>query len=119
MGFKLKDDRRAKTEAEFRPAQDYLLIRFTEVQMTEAGIVLPGMQEEHESTLELHGEVVKAGPGKFTDSGAFIEQVYEPGDYVEFRDSDYALYKPLIIHIDNVPYYLVNPKMVTSYVRRG
>ncbi|MDG6774817.1 co-chaperone GroES [Thiomicrorhabdus sp. ZW0627] len=64
-----------------KPLHDRVVIRRVEEQQESAGgILLPGSAQEKQNK----GEVVAAGPGKASDSGAVVPMTVKVGDKVLF-----------------------------------
>lgn len=64
-----------------KPLHDRVVIRRVEEKKESAGgIILPGSAQEKQNM----GEVVAAGPGKASDSGAIVAMTVKVGDKVMF-----------------------------------
>ncbi len=119
MAVKLKNEPGARTLAEFRPAQDYLVLDLEGDLETEGGLVIPkqdGTMEEHQSPRRATGKVLAAGPGRYADNGAFIEQEYQVGDYVYFRPTEFSHLAPIPVEIGDDLYVLVRAQVVIGSV---
>lgn len=112
--IRMKNNAGARSLDEIEPAEDMLLVRLFEQSELESGIVLPNGDDAHEPM----ARVVKVGPGRWTDSGKFINQTYRPGDIVYYRQTDYLNYKEHPVMVGDEMLWLLKPAVVVAYIRR-
>ncbi len=61
------------------PTHDYILVRLISQVKSEGGIYLPESVQDKETTKAI---VLKVGPGRMTENGAFIKPCCAPGDRI-------------------------------------
>lgn len=70
-----------KVKYDWKPANDFVLIRPIKPGTTDGGIVLPDNQQ----LATVHGSVVGVGPGVMKDDGEYVPIDMKPGDRVIFE----------------------------------
>lgn len=126
MGVKLRNNIGAKSLDEFQPCQDYLVVEVMTTACTESGIVLAKTDtdtgevsfNDRKVSIFPVGLVVKAGPGYFTDSGVFVNQQYEKGDVVYWRESSYAALQPEVVDINGEQIMMIRSVIVIGKVAK-
>ena len=91
-----------------RPLHDRVIVkRIEEQELVKGGIIIPDTAKEK----PMEGEVVAAGPGKVTDSGARAEMGVKAGDRVLF-----GKYSGTEIKIDGQEYLIMREDEILAIV---
>lgn len=86
-------------EVKFTPLFDFVLIEPIPKGTTEGGLALPAGADPDPPK----GKVVKVGPGRMTEEGAFIEPTVHPGDVVYLH---FAYSKPISFTVGGKDYMI-------------
>ena len=81
----------------FNPISDRLIVKpLDNEEVTEGGILLPDMENQR----TLRGEVVAAGSGRVSDTGAVVPMTVEVGDVVVYQK-----FAATVVDIDGIEYH--------------
>jgi chaperonin GroES len=81
----------------FKPISDRLIVKpLDNEEVTEGGILLPDMENQR----TLRGEVVAAGSGRVSDTGAVVPMTVRVGDVVVYQK-----FAATVVDIDGIEYH--------------